>query len=78
MKALKSLLATAAVSAALLSPASAFAADEVVVNIAKGMPSVDVMHNGKKATIMRNQNVDNTVNPAFAKTSRKCPPFCIP
>lgn len=77
MKALKSLLATAAVSAALLSPASAFAADEVVVNIAKGMPSVDVMHNGKKATIMRNQNVDNTVNPAFAKTSRKCPPFCI-
>jgi rhodanese-related sulfurtransferase len=35
------------------------------------------MHGGQKATIMRNQNPDNNVNPAFAKTSRKCPPFCI-
>ena len=26
---------------------------------------------------MRNQNQSNTVNPDFAKTSRKCPPFCI-
>lgn len=28
-------------------------------------------------TIMRNQNNANTINPAFAKTSRPCPPFCI-
>jgi len=27
--------------------------------------------------IMRNQDNANTVNPAFAKTSRPCPPFCI-
>ena len=27
--------------------------------------------------IMRNQNNKNTVNPAFAKTSRPCPPFCV-
>ena len=27
--------------------------------------------------IMRNQNNANTINPAFAKTSRPCPPFCI-
>jgi rhodanese-related sulfurtransferase len=47
------------------------------VAIAAGMPSVDVMHNGQKVTIQRNQNQDNNVNPAFAKTSRKCPPFCI-
>jgi rhodanese-related sulfurtransferase len=26
---------------------------------------------------MRNQNNSNTVNPAFAKTSRPCPPFCV-
>ncbi|MHB8535738.1 MAG: rhodanese-like domain-containing protein [Sulfuricaulis sp.] len=26
---------------------------------------------------MRNQNPNNTVNPDFARTSRKCPPFCI-
>ena len=25
----------------------------------------------------RNQDNNNTVNPAFAKTSRPCPPFCI-
>jgi len=41
------------------------------------MASVDVMHNGKKVTIVRNQNEKNTVNPVFAWTSRKCPPFCI-
>ena len=27
--------------------------------------------------IMRNQDNSATVNPAFAKTSRPCPPFCI-
>ena len=54
--------------------ASVSAAD---VNITPGIASVDVMHNGKKVTIMRNQDQENTVNPAFAKTSRKCPPFCI-
>lgn len=47
------------------------------VNITPKMSSADVMHNGKKAVIMRNQDQNNTVNPAFAKTSRKCPPFCI-
>jgi len=35
------------------------------------------MHGGQKTTIMRNQNPNNTLNPDFAKTSRKCPPFCI-
>jgi rhodanese-related sulfurtransferase len=38
---------------------------------------VAVKHNGKDATISRNQDNKNTVNPAFAKTSRPCPPFCI-
>ncbi len=47
------------------------------VNITPSMESVTVMHGGAKTTIMRNQNQKNTVNPAFAKTSRKCPPFCI-
>ena len=28
-------------------------------------------------TFSRNQDNNNTVNPAFAKTSRPCPPFCI-
>lgn len=52
-------------------------ADDIKVKITPSMASADVMHNGQKVTIMRNQNEDNNVNPAFAKTSRKCPPFCI-
>ena len=47
------------------------------VNIAANLPSVTVLHNGKKVTIQRNQNLNNTVNEHFNKTSRKCPPFCI-
>ena len=77
MKTLKTLIATFIISTALLAPASAIAADKVAVKITPDMASVDVMHNGKKTTIMRNQDLKNTVNPDFAKTSRKCPPFCI-
>lgn len=47
------------------------------VKITPEIPSVEIMHDGKKTIIMRNQDEKNTVNPAFAKTSRKCPPFCI-
>ena len=53
---------------------SAFAAD---VNIAPKLASVAVKHAGKMVMIERNQDQKNTLNPAFAKTSRKCPPFCI-
>ena len=49
----------------------------VEVNITPKLGSITVKHGGKDVTIMRNQNQTNTVNPAFAKTSRKCPPFCI-
>ena len=49
----------------------------VEVNITPEIESVTVRHGNEQVTIMRNQNQKNTVNPAFAKTSRKCPPFCI-
>jgi rhodanese-related sulfurtransferase len=49
----------------------------VEVNIADGLESIDVQHAGRTVTIMRNQDETNTVNPDYAKTSRKCPPFCI-
>jgi rhodanese-related sulfurtransferase len=39
------------------------------VAIVKGVHSV--------AGITRNQNTKATIHPAFAKTSRPCPPFCI-
>ncbi len=47
------------------------------VNITPEIESVTVKHGDNDVNIMRNQNQKNTVNPAFAKTSRKCPPFCI-
>jgi rhodanese-related sulfurtransferase len=53
------------------------AAVKPAVSITPDLGSVDVMHAGKKTTIIRNQDEKANVNPAFAKTSRKCPPFCI-
>ena len=73
MRTTKSLFA-AAVAAVLAAPVGA---EDVAVQITAGVGSVDVMHGGETITIMRNQDQKNTVNPAFAKTSRKCPPFCI-
>jgi rhodanese-related sulfurtransferase len=63
-------------SASLAFAGSALAKD-VAVKITPKLASIDVMHNGKKVTIMRDQNQKATVNKDFAKTSRKCPPFCI-
>ena len=78
MKSIKTLLATSIVSTAILAAcATTTAADKTEVKITPDIASVDVMHDGKKTTIMRNQDQKNTVNPSFAKTSRKCPPFCI-
>ena len=70
------LFLSALVAAALTAPHSAFAAD-LKVGITPDMDSVQVMHDGKKTVIQRNQDANNTVNPAFARTSRECPPFCI-
>ncbi len=53
------------------------AAAKPAVSITPELGSVDVMHGSKKTTIMRNQDENAVVNAAFAKTSRKCPPFCI-
>ena len=47
------------------------------VNITPKIESVTVKHGETEVNVMRNQNQKNTINPAFAKTSRKCPPFCI-
>src|SRR3569833_3729824 len=71
---LRALIATSTLFAALAVPMAASALD---VNIAADLASVEVMHGDQKVTIMRNQDQKNTVNPDFAKTSRKCPPFCI-
>lgn len=38
---------------------------------------VEVIHQSKLIKIERIQDQDHTLEGAFAKTSRKCPPFCI-
>jgi rhodanese-related sulfurtransferase len=38
---------------------------------------VDVNHAGETVRIQRIQDQENILNDGFAKTSRKCPPFCI-
>ena len=47
------------------------------VGITPEIMSVPFNIDGSQVDIMRNQDNNNTVNPAFAKTSRPCPPFCI-
>jgi rhodanese-related sulfurtransferase len=78
MNTVKTLMAAAVFSAALLASAGIIlAADKPTVGITPDIISVDVMHNGKQMAITRNQDENSTVNPDFARTSRKCPPFCI-
>ena len=76
MKATK-LIASTALLTGLFLAGAAEAEDKLEVGITPALGSVEVMHNGKAVTVMRNQDQTATVNPAFAKTSRKCPPFCI-
>ena len=52
-------------------------AEETIVRITSELAAVEVMHQGKPVTIMRNQDLDNQINPAFTRTSRRCPPFCV-
>jgi len=77
MNPVKMLIVHCLISAAILIPASAFPAADIAVKITPDIASVEVTHNGRKAVILRNQDQKNTVNEAFARTSRKCPPFCI-
>lgn len=47
------------------------------VGITDQLHTIEVMHKGEKVTIQRNQDTSHTINPAYARTSRPCPPFCI-
>ena len=53
------------------------AGNDISVGISNDIKKVEFTHDGKKLTIMRNQEPLNTINPNFALTSRNCPPFCI-
>lgn len=47
------------------------------MQITQDIGSINVMHGSAKVTIMENQDISNTINPDYALTSRKCPPFRI-
>jgi len=67
---LQTLVVSTAVAAALsVSPVFAEKVTGKAVGITKGVMEV--------AGISRNQDNKATIDPAFAKTSRPCPPFCI-
>ena len=67
---LQTLVVSTAVAAALsVSPVFAEKVTGKAVGITKGVMEV--------AGISRNQDNNATIDPAFAKTSRPCPPFCI-
>jgi rhodanese-related sulfurtransferase len=65
-----------AIATTLMIGAQAFA-DELAVNITSSIDTVATRHDGHPVTIQRNQDQTNTITPAFQKTSRSCPPFCI-
>jgi len=47
------------------------------VMITPDMAKAKVKHNGEAVTIERIQDEENRVNEDFARTSRRCPPFCV-
>ena len=62
----------------------AYAADKVaigettqVIPLIAGKPDLHVIHEGRSVKVQRVQDPDYTLKGYFAKTGRKCPPFCI-
>lgn len=72
---------TTTLSATLLTSILAFSgaayAGDKPVGITSDLMSITVKHQGKDTKIVRDQNTKATIIPAFSKTSRPCPPFCI-
>lgn len=72
VKAVLSLVAAVALTVGALSTAHA-----LEVNLTPEKGSIKVLHEGKLMTVQRIQDQGHIVDPMWAKTSRKCPPFCI-
>ena len=70
---MKKFLITAFV-AVFLAPLAAQAGN---VGITKDIMSITVQTKNGPVKIVRNQDNNAVIAPGFAKTSRKCPPFCV-
>ena len=64
-------------AATLCAATGATGAADKPVGITPTMMDAFVIHDADAVKIMRDQNNAAVVIPAFAKTSRPCPPFCI-
>lgn len=73
---MRAMILTALLALLAAAPQQLFAA-ELEVKINAQTPSVTVPTKDGPVEIMRNQDQEATIDPAYAKTSRKCPPFCI-
>jgi len=65
-----------------LATSQAIAEDEVAVGgdfipLVKDKPYLHVIHEGRSIKVQRVQDPDYELKGYFAKTARKCPPFCI-
>ncbi len=69
---MKNILLTIAALSSLLS------AEDLLVKITQDTPEVNINDNGVNVTIRRIQDTANKLTDDFAKTSRACPPHCIP
>jgi len=74
MKQKKISLLSCITSISLLLSSQALALD---VNIAKGLSSINVVHNEKLVKIQRIQDQNHVLSGSYTKTSRNCPPFCV-
>ena len=62
----------------VLFASSALFADNTLVKITQDIPYVKINDSGVIVTIKRIQDTSNKLTDDYAKTSRPCPPFCIP
>ena len=47
------------------------------IPLVEGKPYLHVIHDGRSVKVQRVQDPDYELKGYFAKTGRKCPPFCI-
>ena len=74
LKSLSVCLFLVVISAVFSAPATARSRP---VGITPTLKEITVRHHGKPFVIRRNPDNSATIDPAYAKTSRPCPPFCI-
>jgi rhodanese-related sulfurtransferase len=76
---MKQLIAKSSVLALLVSIVFLVNSNAVAVDVklTDYLAYVDVNHAGDQVRVQRIQDEENMLDDGFAKTSRKCPPFCI-